>query len=279
MPDLFLVLSKRWKFIVGLPIAAALIALAFALLSPKKYLSTATALPANSLASDKAHIFNPNVEILYSDFGAPDELDRMEGTGTLDTIYIATVNELSLAPHYGFDNGGDGPQRAAVELKKNSSITRSGYGELKVKVWDGDRNLAAAMANSLLARIQLMHQHLQQQGSALALQQLVSADSTGRVAYKVLVDSSARLSGADAELAQARKAALLEQLQQYEKLMDQYRLALGASPQSLLTVEHARPGLWPDKPKVVPTVLFTLGGAFIFALLAALFIESRKQNL
>ena len=261
---------------MGLTLAAAIIALVIALVSPKKYLSTATALPANSLLSDKARMFNTSVEILYSDFGSPDELDRLEGTGALDTIYIATAKELELAPHYGLETNSEGAARAAVELKKNSNIARSGYGELKVKVWDGDRNLAAALANSLLAQIQALHQHLQQEGNMLALQKLEEDDSIQKLSYKKIADSMTHLSGADAEIMQARKSALLEQLQQYQKLMDQYRLAIATNPQTLLTVEKARAALWPDKPKVLPTVFFALAGAFIFSFLAALFIESRK---
>src|SRR3954466_3234295 len=108
MPDLMNVFAKRWKFILALTLIATVIALVVALLSPKKYLSTATALPANSVVADKAHIFNPNIEALYSDFGTPDELDRLEGTGLLDTIFIATAKELQLAGHYGINDPGEG---------------------------------------------------------------------------------------------------------------------------------------------------------------------------
>ncbi len=256
--------------------AAALVALIIALVSPKKYLSTATALPANSLVSDKNRIFQKNIEILYSDFGSPDELDRLEGTGMLDTIFIATARTLSLGPHYGFDNEGDGPARAAVELKKATSIARSGYGELKVKVWDEDRQLAANIANTLIGQIQELHQHLQQQGNMLALQKLQEDNSHKKEEYKTLSDSIVKLSGTDAELAQAHKTSLLENIRQNENLIDEYTLAISTNPQALLTVERARPALWPDKPKVLPTVLFALGGAFLFSFLVALFLESRK---
>lgn len=277
MPDLFLVFAKRWKFIAGLTLAAALVALIIALVSPKKYLSTATALPANSLVSDKNRIFQKNIEILYSDFGSPDELDRLEGTGMLDTIFIATARTLSLGPHYGFENGGDGPARAAVELKKNTSIARSGYGELKVKVWDEDRQLAASIANTLIGQIQELHQHLQQQGNMLALQKLQEDERQKKEEYKNLSDSLPDLSGKHFdELALVHQSALLDRIRQDEDLIDQYRLAINTNPQALLTVENARPALWPDKPKVLPTVLFALGGAFLFSFLVALFLESRK---
>ena len=100
MPDLISVFSRWWKFILGLSLVAVLIALIFSLLSPKKYLSIATALPANSLLTDKARIFNANIEALYAETGTPDELDRLEGTAALDTLFIATAKEFGLAQHY-----------------------------------------------------------------------------------------------------------------------------------------------------------------------------------
>src|SRR3954462_8103878 len=104
MPDMVDLIKKRWKFISFFTLLAVIIALLAVLFSPKKYLSAATALPVNSAVADKGRLFNPNIEILYSDFGSPDELDRMEGTALLDTIYISTAQTLQLSQHYGYNS-------------------------------------------------------------------------------------------------------------------------------------------------------------------------------
>ncbi|HVK96325.1 MAG TPA: hypothetical protein VM368_00840, partial [Flavisolibacter sp.] len=161
MPDLFTIVFRWWKFIVLTTVAATAIALVASLLSSKKYLSTATALPANSLLADKARLFNTNIESLYSELGTVDELDKIEGTATLDTIYIATVNELNLVDHYGIEANGEAAYKAALRLKKETNINKSAYGELKIKAWDKDQNLAAQIANSLLQNIQQLHQNVQ----------------------------------------------------------------------------------------------------------------------
>jgi uncharacterized protein involved in exopolysaccharide biosynthesis len=70
--------------------------------------------------------------------------------------------------------------------------------------------------------------------------------------------------------------ALAEQLQQYEKIVGEYQLINSSNSPVLLVVENARPPLWPDKPKILVTVLFTFFSAFVFSYLLALFIESRK---
>jgi len=279
MPDLITVFSKRWKLIAGLTLLSVLIAFVVCLISPKKYLSTATALPANTLIADKARIFNNNIEALYSDFGTTDELDKLEGTAALDTIFIAAAEKFDLANHYTISPSGEATYKAALKLKKNSHIARSGYGELKIKVWDEDRNLAAAVANNLMQSIQALHQHLQNENNALALQQIKQAYKAMQGQYQQIIDTNAASSAAGSSVLNAKKAALFEQLMQYEKLIGEYELTLRTNPQALLVVEPARPSFWYDKPKVLQTVLFTLAAAFACSFLLALLLESRKNVL
>ena len=276
MPDLLIVFSKNLKFIFGFTVVATIIALVASLLSPKKYLSTATALPANSVIADKARIFNTNIEGLYSEFGSPDELDRLEGTAMLDTIYIAAAKDLNLATYYLISRPSNSLHKAAMKLKDNSKISRSSYGELKIKVWDRDRNMAATLANILLQKIRELHQHLQSETNAFILQKLEEEYRKKQQQFREIADSVTRVSGADTEILQVKKNAMLEQIQQYEKMIDQFQLALTTNPQVLLTVEHARPSFKPDKPKLLQTVIFIFFGAFLFSFLISLFIESRK---
>lgn len=291
MPDLILVFSKKWKFILGLTLVATLVGAAATLLSPKKFLSTSTALPANSVLADKARIFNPNIEALYSDFGSPDELDRMEGTAVLDTIFIATAKELDLPGHYGWKASEENNYRSALKLKKQSRISRSAYGELKVKVWDEDRHFAALLSNSLMNRIQELHQHLQNESSAMVLQKIREDMVQKQEQFSRLLDSIKNPSRPDtpgnsntgaarllkSEVFNARLEAIREQLKEDEKLVNQYQFALNTNPPVLLIVEKARASLWPDKPKVLATILFILFGSFLFSFLLALFMESRKK--
>lgn len=282
MPDLLNVFAKRLKLILTITFSATIIALLFAILSPKKYLSVATALPANSVVSDKARIFNANIENLYSDFGSPDELDRIEGTAALDTIFIDASKTFQLDKHYSID-AGEKVFKAAMHLKKNSMVSRSSYGELKVKVWDGNPATAAELANFLMRKLQELHQHLQNQNNISVLEKLKQqyvlkqkeylqfADSLDKQNSENISDFSARK-----EIIKAKLTVLTDQLQQYEKMIDQYQLTIDSNSPVLLIVENARPSLSADKPRVLPTVLFAFFGAVLFSYLLALFIESRK---
>ena len=284
MPDLLVVFAKRWKLILVITFSAIVIALVLGLLSPKKYLSTATALPVNSVTADKARVFNSNIDALYSDFGSPDELDRIEGTASLDTIFIAASKELHLPDHYSI-SGEDGLYKAAMDLKKNTKINRSSYGELKVKVWDKDRNEAAYFANFLMQKLQELHQHLQNQSNTFVLEKIKTEYAQKEQEYLQLADSLGKrtdtslisFASAKREVIRSKMTALTEQLQQYEKMIGEYELAVRTNSPVLLIVENARPSLKPDKPKLLSTVLFTFFGAFVFSYLLGLFIESRTS--
>jgi hypothetical protein len=284
MPDLLLTFSKRWKLITLITLLATVVALIIALLVPKKYLSVATALPVNSVTADKARIFNANIEALYSDFGTPDELDRLEGTARLDTIFIAASERFNLGEHYSFGNSTEGTYLAAIRLKKNSKISRSSYGELKVKVWDVDKIEAAELANFLMERIQELHQHLQNQSNLVVLDKLKQQYAVKQREYLEGSDSVGKSQGGSlaaprSEMSKARLVALTDQLKQYENMIGEYQLAATVNSPVLLMVENARPALWPDEPKVLAITLFTFFTALISSFLLVLFIDSRNRSL
>jgi len=278
MPDLLIILSRWWKFILGLTAGAVILAFIITLLLPKQYLSTATALPANSLVADKARILNANIEALYPEIGLPDELDKLEGTAALDTLFIAIANEFKLDEHYHMHASDESIDKAVLKLRKNSNISRTGYGELRVKVWDVDRNIAAAMANSFMSKLQALHQHLQNENNLVVLQRLKEAYASKEKLFNNYSDSVVK-TGAAQELMAAQKATILEQLKQYQLAMDQYELAITTNPPVLLTVEKARPAIWSDRPKIFQILVLTAIAAFLFSFLLAVSFESRNKKL
>ncbi len=284
MPDLLLILTKRWKLILSITFLATMLALIFSLLSPKKYLSVATALPVNSVTADKARLFNSNIEALYSEFGLPDELDRMEGTAKLDTIYIAASEKYHLNNHYSIKDAGEGTYKAAIRLKKNTRIERSPYGELKVKTWDNDRNMCAELANYLMQKLQELHQHLQNQSNVLVLEKIKEQYASKQREYLQLADSlnagtNKAVNVAWTDMLKSKMLAITDQLQQFEKMISQYQLAMSSNSSVLLIVENARPQLCPDKPKVSTTVAVTFFAALLFSYLIVLFIENRNFSV
>lgn len=260
MPDIFDVIKNWWKQMAAVVIVSVIAIGIIVFLKPKLYLSVATAVPASSFATDKGKIFNENIQALYSTLGNPDDLDLVLGTAELDTIYIATSQEFGLTDHYKIKKEeNDGIRKAANCLRKKTKVMKSGYGELKVKVWDEDKDLAAALANSILEKLQQMHRDLRSVSNQLALEGLIS--------------------GKNKLIAQKDSASINQtQLAEYEKLICEYQLMVDSKPAVLITVEKAKPGLYPDKPRKKQMLAATALLSLFFAFLAALILERRKSD-
>jgi len=277
MPDIFYLVSKWWKQILVIVILSMLAVGAVLFFLPPKYLSTTTAVPASSYLKDKASIFGTNLQQLYPVLGIPDDLDMIVGTGQLDTPYIAVAKEFNLYDHYKTAEQGEAAIiKAAYILKKNAKVIKSDYGELKVRVWDTDKNLAPQLADAIMNHLQSIHGDIQNSnnisilaslkaGKAKLDERLAKSDSTSRSSTNVQSFNE--------------RAILSEQAQQYEKLIGQYELMSDSKQPVLVVVEKARASDWPDKPKKVLWLTATFVLSVLFALLLALLLEKRKPVL
>jgi uncharacterized protein involved in exopolysaccharide biosynthesis len=263
MPDIFYIISKWWKQMLLIIVISLLIAGAVLYLKPVKYLSVATALPASSYASDKASIFNNNIQQLYPSMGTPDDLDKIIGTAQLDTVYIAVAGEFNLYDHYKVhDQEEPALLKAAYLLKTNTKVIKSDFSELKVKVWDTDKKLAPQLANAIMDRLQSIHQDLQNRSNVSLLKNL----QAGKEKILAQLDSTSM----------AKREVLSEQLQQYEKLIGQYQLMVDSKAPVLIIVEKARVSNRPDKPKKMLVLFATFVLSSLFAFLLALLLEGRR---
>jgi capsular polysaccharide biosynthesis protein len=285
MPDIFLVMARRWRLMLLLTLAGAAAALLASLLSPKLYLGVTTALPVNTQVNDKARIFNSNIESLYSEIGTADELDKIEGTAKLDTVFLAVAAAHHLATHYNLDtSAGDALEKAALLLRKSSDIGKTGYGELKIKVWDKNKETAATLANALMQTINAIHERLQTENNRTVLQKLkeeylqkLKANVDNETETMQFSDSSKlpALSASDVALRQENRIA---ELKEYAKLIGEYELAVKTTPKVLLVVEQARPLPWPDRPKTTLNVLLAFFASLLFSFLLAVYVESRQRT-
>ncbi len=266
MPDLAELIKQWWKQITGVMILSVLAVGVITFLKPRQYLSVTTAVPASSFAADRSAVFNENIQALYSTLGSSDDLDRIVGTAGLDTVYLATADEFNLFDHYKITKNSSARAKAGKELKANTKVMKSGYGELKVKVWDTDKNLAPQLANAILEKLQAIHGDLRNAGNEAALNGLVKAKEK----LQRQADSSFE--------SPERSPAFYEQIKQYEKLIGEYQLVIDSKPPSLIVVERARVAEKPDKPKRMYIMIGTLVLSFLFSLLLVLVLHRRKNE-
>lgn len=284
LPDFFYLLLKWWKLILTIVVLSVVIVGAVVYFKPDKYLSTATALPAPPYANDKAAVFGENVQLLYPGIGIPDDLDRIVGTARLDTVYFYLVDQFNLWDHYKIPKDNEARQNCVTRLKADIKVFKSDYGELKIKAWDTDKNLAAQLANALMAKLQQLHQGVQNASNISVL----TALKKGRDTIQKDMDSiGAELKIMDPAMGNAdekkseifmgisRREVLSEQLKKYEKLINEYELLVNVNPAALIIVETARPASWPDKPLRIKAIVAAAFISFILALLIALLMERR----
>ncbi|HET9431310.1 MAG TPA: hypothetical protein VFO70_09035 [Chitinophagaceae bacterium] len=281
MPDLFYFISKWWRKVTGVVIFSVLVTGIIVFVQPRKYLSETTALRASPLNTDKASIFNKNIESLYSTFGSADELDMIVGTGQLDTIYLAMTDQFNLVTHYNLKGKKIDLLRSQASrlLKQNSRVTKTGFGELNIMVWDMDKYFAANMANAMMDLLQDIHRQLLSESNNSTLNGLRG----GQLRLQHELDSIDNIlentpEGTSREMASIRKDLLMNKWYQYEELIGEYQLVVDTKQPALLVVEKARPGAKPDKPKRLPILISTAVLSFIFAVLAALVLERIKPS-
>ena len=263
MPDIFDLIKNWWKQVLLVVIVSLIVVGIIVYAKPRQYVSVTTAVPASTYSSDKAKIFSDNVQQLYTALGTPDDLDVIVGTGNLDTVYTVVAQKYNLWDHYKMgEKGAAAISKAASILKKNTKVMKSEYGELKVKVWDTDKELAPQLANSIMDQLQSIHQYLQGAGNEATLKGLIS----GRERLKAKSDRAA----------QEKNILLEEKLKQYDNLITEYQLVVDSKPPVLVIVEKAKVSDWPDRPKRIQLLVATGVLAFIFSLFLALVLEKRK---
>ena len=277
MPDIFDLIVKWWKQILAFVIVALIATAIFVYTTQKKYLGQATALPAPTFATDKAGVFSENLQILYPGLGTSDDLDMILGTAHLDTVYTAVAADLDLADYFGIDKAdAERNKKAGSVLKEKTRVIKSDYGDLKVKVWDGDRQRAADMANGVMNKLQQIQQDVQTANNAAMLEKIREEYDARQSEFEKLVDSSKNVNQAS-QIIIAKRISLLDQMQQYEKLKNEYQLMVNAKPQALIIVEKASAALWPDKPKPKETLWAAAVLSLIFGIFAALVLERRRM--
>jgi hypothetical protein len=274
MPDLFYLVSTWWKQMLVIVLLSLIIVGVVTFIQPRQFLSVATALPASSILTDKGTIFNDNIESLYPTLGGGDDVDRIVGTAQLDTIYLAITDQFNLYDHYKISTGAKHPrEKAAKRLKQNSKVYKSGYGELKIKVWDTDKKLAPQLANAIGDKLQSTYQGIQNSNNISIINTLEKAKQ------KILLqlDSlSAQSLGTNLKLTRAQ--ILSDQLASYEKLINEYQLVIDNKPAVLMIVEKATPAIRPDKPKRLKIMTATLLASLIFSILIALLLEKKNEK-
>ena len=242
--------------VIGLPTLVAALISSFL---PPYYLSTTTAIPANSRLTDVNRFNGSAARELYPVFGEADDLDRITNICRSSGLSGSLVKDFDLVAHYGLNaTKTDASSQAMKKLMKNTEIEKTETGELRVRVWDRSPELAATMANAYLTRTDSIYR---------GLTRSVHADALSRLGYSIssLADSSKmELSQTDPLLANEAASGL--------------RIAKQSTPPALLVIDPAYPSVKPDRPDLLRNTLATLLVSAFTALTALLFFSPDRNR-
>ena len=267
---------RRWKTIIVFAAISLAVASVVLFFLPKQYEARAVATAGNPLLSDKAYLFNQNIDQLYSNFGNADDLDRLLGVATLDTTFKIIVDSFKLVSYYQSTVSDNFIRRynAVLALKEDVAIRKNELNQLTVDVWNKDPLLASNIANSLLAIVEDITAAGLQRSYA---QTLLVMDTTLAGLKKKYEDLSTNAAQPKANigLKDAQKTTLLKQIEQYQKTYDEVRIAEANRQPALLVLQSATPPAKASKPKIFAWLFGVMVASVGFGLLSVLLYDRK----
>ena len=269
---------SKWKrpILLLVIIATSLAAVTSLFILPRQYYAGTTVLPVNAMLTDKGRLFNNNIQELYSVYGTADDLDRIYTIAKAGNVLGFVVDSLKLAAHFGFaGNDEKARTKAVARLKKNVSITKTESGALQIDVWDKDADKAAAIANLIIHKTELLGNELLVQANQTIINKLQIDINEKTKQVMELKDVNA--SSGSIIINTDENELLRNELVRDKKLLHEFMLASEAKQPSLMILEKAYPSLKADKPKHFIIIVSAFLISLFFAVLAALVINHIKK--
>ena len=273
--------QRRWKLITAFVAISLVVTSILLVFIPRQYESIAVATAGNPLLSDKAYLFNQNVDQLYSNYGNADDIDRLLGIANLDTTYNLLVDSFKLYNYYTTSKSNKAIRRrnAVLGLKKDVQIQKNELNQFTLSVWNKHPVVAANIANSMLGIIQKITANGLQKSYEQTLFLLDSTLVGMQSEYEEITNISRerQTPKTAVELINAKKATLLEQMKQYQKTYSEVAMAAANVQPSVIVLQSATPAVKAGKPPVLAWLLGVLLTSTTFGLLAVLLYDRKPS--
>jgi uncharacterized protein involved in exopolysaccharide biosynthesis len=150
--DLLIVLAKRKKLIIGLPIAAAVVAAGISFALPDVYKSKARLLPPQQAQSSAAALLSQLGGLAGAAAGAAglkNPNDLYVGMLMSRTVAEKLISKFELKKVYGIESN----EKVVAKLKANTSIVSGKDGLIDIEVQGQDKKLVAPLANAYVSEL------------------------------------------------------------------------------------------------------------------------------
>lgn len=265
----FEIIGRRSKQLLIIVLATAVATCMILLLQRPVYKSEAVYTAANPNMGDRSNIYRNQFWEQYFYYGSEIDNDRLMAISQSEEMLRWLADSFQLRAHYRIsDTGNAGAYKTLLQLKENLRFSKNEFGHVKMMIWDEDKNLAAAIGNTIVAQT-----HLRAISFANNMKQVIL--NKLKTEYQTQRDSLMMLTGTD-ELTTARKKSLTDQLLEKEQLIQQFNTSINDVP-SLFVIQSALPALKKDKPNIVQGTLIAAVASFLFALLLLLIPGIRSR--
>lgn len=274
------VLQSKWKPVLLFVAISMMITTITLLVVPKYYRSVAIIVPANSTLADKAHLFNPNIENLYSYFGSGDDLDRLYGIASMDTVYKQLVDEFNLVQYYQLRNDDIAVMRrsAVGELREDVRLQKTELGQLRITGWTKDKDLSARIVNRLVEITQMSEEAIWKARYEASMKKLNSSVAEMETEYKTLSGKTTGFLGGHTALEDSKMHNLLEQINSFQKAANEFKVAIQNNAPALYVMEKAAPAAKSEKPNRPGVLIAAFLISLVFGSLAVL-VYNREPYL
>lgn len=264
LQEMYLVVKKQMRSVLVFTIVIGLLGAGALFLVPRKYQSTVVLTANNPQVTDKAALFNAQIQSLYSGYGSTDDLDRIVGMSMLDTLYLAMVDQFKLQLEYKL-NATDTlrlRQLAAKKFRKDVLLERTDQQQLKINVLFKNPEMAASIANAMQ---QWIAQHAMQENRK-RYEKIVTVlnnkiESVEKEYQQVSEKLAQATSFSQINWLQQEQQRFIEQAQQIRKAKEEFEVGLAAMPELVAVQQVAAPNLkhvYPNEWMFI--FLFLLGG-------------------
>jgi uncharacterized protein involved in exopolysaccharide biosynthesis len=283
--DVVALLSKKWKQITLFVLLVLIVTAITLFMLPQQFKSTAVVIPGNPTLADKSRLFNTNVQGLYSFFGNGDDVEILNGFANLDTVYYQLIDQFKLADYYGSKGTDDFVRKKNTikSLKEDLQIQKNEFNQLKIVVWNKDKEIAAQIANTTIDIIQQIEQATWKKVYQNELDKLTLSLQDLDKQFKLLSDSiEASYTNThpphSSDLFNIKRENIVDQIKQYSKSVNELQLAISTTPPTLYIVEKARPAAIAERPAKIEILIAAFFSSLIFGIISILIYERNKVD-
>lgn len=271
----FELIKKRWKQAAFIVLLATLSTGVILFLQKPYFRSSAVFTAANPNLGDRSNIYRTEFWEQYFYYGGELDNDRLMALARSEEMCRFMVDSFKLIDHYKITSAGEkAVYEADYEYKENVRIHKNEFGHVKVNVWDTDKKLAAAIANAIVTRV---NEKSVASSNNMKLEILRKLQHDFNTQKDTLQQVEQQLQGSTDAFLTARKAGLINRLNETEKLVQQFSTSVN-DVSALFVIEQALPALKKDKPKILAGMMMAAVASFIFSILLLAVAEWRSRR-